>query len=186
MKQKNIYFMISFLNLLRYPLTMYQDGYSTLQRSPNPLAENIYGYLGPFCSIQSVAAALLIICRLIWPIFVYHPLGMPGVPSSSQPSQNFLTYSYASKRFREEKLPLLYFEVVDAHWVATIYLSSNLIQKTFSIIPLGFIEAGLQALQWLKSQSLEDYNTLIEKVMIFFVTELYKIFYSTRKQLMIV
>lgn len=151
-----------------------------MSKQSDSIGDQIYGYIGPFPSLRTVAAAVLIVCRLLWPIFVYQPLGLPGIadaPCKKSP----LTYSPAALRYNDDakqNRPILYYELRLSRWVATISsaLSESaedscnaphdnaVVQQYFDTSNVGFLDAGIAALEWVRKNSPSAFASLSSKV----------------------
>lgn len=167
------FFNFSLLNMIEHPLTQYQDGYSSLLNdsysngAPNLYKCELYGNVGHYSGSSSVAACVLIVCRMVWPIFVYQPLGHPGVlvessqlPKGMESKPGLDLYCPAEKEVLTTE-PLIRFDLASESWIVVI---TDDVRSVFDARRVGFIESGIEALKWLRKKSTHEFKRLLSTV----------------------
>lgn len=148
--------------MIEYPVTQFQDGYGPLRdedTQSQSLKINLYGKVGPFPSPITAAASVLIVCRMIWPIFVYQPVGHPG-EAAEQLDYGIDVYGPAEEELLEVE-PLIRFDIVSGCWIVVL---GDQQRAVFDSRRVGFIESGVEALGWLKRKSVSEFKELLSNV----------------------
>lgn len=152
--------------MIENPTTQYQDGYGSLTLNSTSVKDALYGSVGVHSSAVTVTAALLIVCRMIWPIFVYQPVGHAGTLTTTERSTSSGLKEYrlpdkeGSVANSDSRTPSILFDFPCQSWIATAGSKTC----TFDSKRVGLLESAIQALKWLRDTSAVKFERMMKSV----------------------